>query len=109
MYALYRNTVYAFSFLSLGGCKTEVRIPFSSSLRSFLTAICPNANRAFDSEKRNPAIIPRQTQIIADNTLNFASQLQKNAKEKTQISYQYLSPLVAKYAYFDTRNGCTHE
>ena len=35
VYALYRNTVYAFAFLSLGGCKTEVRFIVSSSLTAY--------------------------------------------------------------------------
>ena len=30
-----------------------------------------------------------------------------NAKTRTQTLYQYLSPLVAKDAYFDTGDGCT--
>ena len=45
---------------------------------------------------RNPAFIPCHAPIIADIALIFASHPRINAKEKTQILYQYLSPLVVR-------------
>ena len=70
-----------------------------------MTAIRLDENESLDSEKRNPAIFLLQTPIPADNPLNFAWHSRKNAKEKTQILYQYLSPVVWNDSKNDTIPG----
>ena len=54
---------------------------------------------------QNPAFISRQTPILVDNIASFASQLRKNAKEKTPILYQYLGPLVVRDTGLDSHGS----